>query len=232
MVELLPEIMITGRVPYSAFFADFADRARWRAVALDDDVLAPNFQKKKNECFTHGNGDYHIERYSGWSCEFVGQLFQRIRHALELEQRLILTTKSDAFGANTRCLNPVTTKSTIKYLISKCNGCHMRLNTYRQAYIFMLVCQSQRWNKLQSNYRSLTKQVTPVHHASLAGSKNAEDWLTVSPIKSNLYSILNEAMLIVHNREQKKLNSSLFRYQYCQKDQLNAQLCKENQNCL
>ena len=42
------------------------------------------------------------------------------------------------------------------------------------------------------------------------GSKN--DRLTVNPIKSNLYTIFNEAMLILQIRQQKKLNPSLFRY--------------------
>ena len=71
--------------------------------------------------------------------------------------------------------------------------------------------------KCKSKYRSLTKQVTPVQrHANLA------DWqvvvrmqkrLAVSPIKSNLYAIINEGLLIIHIRQQKKLILSLvFRY--------------------
>ena len=58
--------------------------------------------------------------------------------------------------------------------------------------------------------------------------------LAVSPVKINLYAIINEGLLIIHIRQQKKLIFvfSILLSGFAKKGQRNPQLYEENQNCL
>ena len=127
---LRSDIMTAGRVPY-------CDRARWRAIALDDDECKQPIWIKTLVLYSWQRWSSH--RKPPWlmsrACRPAISL--QIRHAFRvaLEQGMMPTTKSGVFPVNRRWLNPETAKSMIKCqcLVSQYDGYHMRFNTHRRS---------------------------------------------------------------------------------------------------